>query len=277
MARDRSRHRYNSFADRVLASLSEVEREDVRAFDRWFYSTGGWRWLFVIVGVTTAIAWVASRLPWNMSFVEAAILFNLVVLMLIWAGLSAWFGYRQLPGQDLPLRRRRAAVRARGRVRRRGHRGARARASTRSRGCRTARSSATSSTAGLVFGFLYALVVALIAHLRNREYAALTAQPRGRGAPERAVAPARRVAPEAAAGAGRAALPLQHARQRAAARREARARRGEADRRPDRVPARGERRRCATIADDACGPRPSWCAPTCRSCARAWARGSTSR
>jgi LytS/YehU family sensor histidine kinase len=29
--------------------------------------------------------------------------------------------------------------------------------------------------AGLVFGFLYALVVALIAHLRNREYAALTA------------------------------------------------------------------------------------------------------
>ena len=81
--------RYDSFADRVLSTLSEVEREDVRAFDRWFYATGGWRWLFVIVGATTAFAWVASRLPWNMSFVEAAILFNLVVLMLLWAGLSA--------------------------------------------------------------------------------------------------------------------------------------------------------------------------------------------
>ena len=71
--------RYETFADRVLSSLSEIERQDVRAFDRWFYATGGWRWLFVIVGATTLFAWIASRLPWNMSFVEAAILFNLVV------------------------------------------------------------------------------------------------------------------------------------------------------------------------------------------------------
>ena len=97
--RSRLQSRYESFADRVLASLSEVERQDVQAFDRWFYATGGWRWLFVIVGVTTAFAWIASRLPWNMTFVEAAILFNLVVLMLLWAGLSAWFGYRRFQGK----------------------------------------------------------------------------------------------------------------------------------------------------------------------------------
>jgi len=165
--------RYNAFADRVLASLSEVEREDVRAFDRWFYSTGGWRWLFVIVGVTTAIAWVASRLPWNMSFIEAAILFNIVVLMLIWAGLSAWFGYRKFQGKIFrfvvigPLFALAGAFVGAGIA---GivkgvdplewlHDSAKLRHVV---------------TAGLVFGFLYALVVALIAHLRNREYAALT-------------------------------------------------------------------------------------------------------
>ena len=91
--------RYDAFAQRVLASLSEIERRDVRAFDRWFYANGGWRWLIGVVIVTTLIAWVASQLPWNMSFAEAAILFNLVVLTLIWSGLSAWFGYRRFQGR----------------------------------------------------------------------------------------------------------------------------------------------------------------------------------
>ena len=169
------RHRYDSFADRVLSTLSEVEREDVRAFDRWFYATGGWRWLFVIVGTTTAFAWVASRLPWNMSFVEAAILFNLVVLMLIWAGLSAWFGYRRFQGKIfrfvvvgplLALAGAFVGAAIAGLV----------------QGVDPLGWLADSAkfrhvvTAGLVFGFLYALVVALIAHLRNREYAALTAR-----------------------------------------------------------------------------------------------------
>ncbi len=45
--------RYDAFAQRVLASLSEIERRDVRAFDRWFYASGGWRWLVGIVAVTT--------------------------------------------------------------------------------------------------------------------------------------------------------------------------------------------------------------------------------
>jgi sensor histidine kinase YesM len=169
------RHRYDSFADRVLSTLSEVEREDVRAFDRWFYATGGWRWLFVIVGVTTAFAWVASRLPWNMTFVEAAILFNLVVLMLIWAGLSAWFGYRRFQGKIfrfvvvgplLALAGAFVGAAIAGLV----------------QGVDPLGWLADSAkfrhvvTAGLVFGFLYALVVALIANLRNREYAALTAR-----------------------------------------------------------------------------------------------------
>jgi hypothetical protein len=38
-------------------------------------------------------------LPWNMTFAEAAVLFNVVVLMLLWAGLSAWFGYRKFRGK----------------------------------------------------------------------------------------------------------------------------------------------------------------------------------
>ena len=52
--------RYEAFAERLLCSLSEIERRDVRAFDRWFYSTGGWRWLVAIVAVTTGFAWVAA-------------------------------------------------------------------------------------------------------------------------------------------------------------------------------------------------------------------------
>jgi len=171
----RLRTRYQSFADRVLATLSEIEREDVRAFDRWFYASSGWRWLFVIVGATTAFAWIASLLPWNMRFVEAAILFNLVVLMLIWAGLSAWFGYRRFQGKIfrfvvvgplLALAGAFVGAIIAGFIK--GvdpldwlHDSAKLRHVV---------------TAGLVFGFLYALVVALIAHLRNREYAALTAR-----------------------------------------------------------------------------------------------------
>ncbi|CAG0979522.1 two-component system, LytTR family, sensor histidine kinase AlgZ [Burkholderiales bacterium] len=167
--------RYDSFADRVLSSLSEIEREDVRTFDRWFYATGGWRWLFVIVGATTAFAWVAAQLPWNMTFVEAAILFNLVVLMLIWAGLSAWFGYRKFRGKIfrfivvgplLALAGAFVGAAIMGLV----------------QGVdpldwlNDSAKLRHVAIAGLVFGFLYALVVALIAHLRNREYAALTAR-----------------------------------------------------------------------------------------------------
>ena len=37
--------RYDAFAERVLSSLSEIERRDVHSFDRWLYQGGGWHWL----------------------------------------------------------------------------------------------------------------------------------------------------------------------------------------------------------------------------------------
>ncbi len=165
--------RYEAFAQRVLASLTEIERRDVRAFDRWFYAYGGWRWLIAIVGVTTLVAWVASQLPWNMSFDEAAILFNIVVLTLIWSGLSAWFGYRRFQGRIfryivaaplLALAGALVGASIAGLV----------------KGVDPFAFVQDSAklrhviTAGLVFGFLFAIVTALIAHLRNREYRALT-------------------------------------------------------------------------------------------------------
>ncbi len=166
--------RYDALAQRVLASLSEIERRDVRAFDRWFYASGGWRWLLAIVAVTTLVAWVASGLPWNMTFAEAAILFNLVVLTLLWSGLSAWFGYRRFQGRIFryivaaPLLALAGALV-----------GASIAGLVKGVDPFVFFQDSTKLrhvvTAGLVFGFLFSLVTALIAHLRNREYQALTA------------------------------------------------------------------------------------------------------
>src|SRR5665213_3814007 len=89
--------RYDAFAERLLASLTELERRDVRSFDRWFFSEG-WRWLAGLVAVTTVFAWLGAQLPWNMTFAEASVLFNVVVLLLVWSGVSAWFGFRRLKG-----------------------------------------------------------------------------------------------------------------------------------------------------------------------------------
>ena len=110
-----------------------------------------------------------------MTFAEAAILFNLVVLTLMWSGLSAWFGYRRFQGRIFRYIVAGAAARAgRARWSGRASRGW-SRASTRSCSSRTARSCGTSSPPGSSSAFLFALVTALIAHLRNREYRALTA------------------------------------------------------------------------------------------------------
>jgi Histidine kinase len=167
--------RWDAATERLLASLSEIERRDVRSFDRWFMHEG-WRWLLGLVSATTVVAWVGAQLPWNMSFSEAAILFNVVVLLLVWSGLSAWFGFRRLQGRlfrrvvvdpvlflvvgtlvavvavavfngESPLDLLKDSTRLR-----------------------------HGFTAGLVFSFVYALLVALISQLRNREYAALTAR-----------------------------------------------------------------------------------------------------
>ena len=166
--------RYEALAQRVLAPLSEIERRDVRAFDRWFYASGGWRWLLVLVAVTTLVAWVASGLPWNMTFAEAAILFNVVVLTLLWSGLSAWFGYRRFQGRIFgyivaaPLLALAGALV-----------GASIAGLVKGVDPFVFFQDSTKLrhvvTAALVFGFLFSLVTALIAHLRNREYRALTA------------------------------------------------------------------------------------------------------
>jgi signal transduction histidine kinase len=172
---DALRSRYDAFAHRVLCSLSEIEREDVRSFDRWFYAGGGWRWLLGIVALTTAVAFVASRLPWNMRFVEAAVLFNALVLTLLWSGLAAWFGYRKFSGKLfryivvgplLALLGAFVGASIAGLVK-----GVDPLAwlqdSTKVRHI---------VTAGVVFGILYTLLVTLIANLRNREYQALAAR-----------------------------------------------------------------------------------------------------
>ena len=170
--------RYRALAGCVLASLSWDEREDVRAFDHWFYRNGGWRWIFYIVGVTTAVAWGASRLSLDLSFAKTALLFNVVVLILGWACLSAWFGYRKFQGKALrstlvtlvfvPLG---AAV------------GGTVVDLANGRSPLAWFLSDTSFRSvmitALVFGLLYATVVATIASLRNREYLAKSARLEG--------------------------------------------------------------------------------------------------
>jgi sensor histidine kinase YesM len=171
---DALRHRYEAFSERVLASLSEIEREDVKSFDRWFYRGDGWKWLVGIIAATTFFAWVASQLPWNMSFLEATVLFNVVILMLLWAGLTAWFGYRKFSGKLfryivlgplLALVGAFIGAAVAGLVK-----GAEPLA-----WLQDSAKVRHVVIAGLVFGTLYSLVVALIAALRNREYKALAA------------------------------------------------------------------------------------------------------
>jgi sensor histidine kinase YesM len=166
--------RYDAFAERVLASLSEIERRDVRSFDQWLYHGGGWLWLAGTILLTTGCAWIASRLPWNMSFLEAAILFNAFVLVTLFAGLSAWFGYRKYSGKALRMVALSPLL---------ALLGAFVGASIAGviRGVNPFDWIYDSAllrhivTGALVLGFLYTLVVALIANLRNREYRALAA------------------------------------------------------------------------------------------------------
>ena len=166
--------RYDAFAERILASLSEIERREVRTFDQWLYQGGGWTWLAGTVLVTTGAAWIASRLPWNMSFLEAAVLFNAFVFVTLFAGLSAWFGYRRYSGKAFrmvvlsPLLALLGAFIG-------------ASIAGLIKGVNPfdwLHDSATLRhivTGALVLGFVYTILVALIANLRNREYRALAA------------------------------------------------------------------------------------------------------
>ncbi len=167
--------RYDAFAQRLLASLSEIERRDVQAFDDWFYRERGWRWLFAIVATTTLAAWIASMLPWNMTFVEAAVVFNTVVLSLLWTGLSAWFGYRRFHGQLFRFVLVAVAIVFIGAF----VAGSAVDVMHGNEPLSWLFNSAKLRhivTGALVFAFLYVLLFALITKLRNREYAALTAR-----------------------------------------------------------------------------------------------------
>lgn len=169
------KNRYDAFAERLLASLTELERRDVRSFDHWFFSEG-WRWLAGLVAVTTVFAWLGAQLPWNMTFGEASVLFNVVVLLLVWSGVSAWFGFRRLKGRIF----RRVVVDPVVFLVLGTLAGALAAALINGQSPLYFLQDYTrlrhGFTAGLVFSFLYALLVALISQLRNREYAALTAR-----------------------------------------------------------------------------------------------------
>jgi signal transduction histidine kinase len=168
------KHRYDAFADRALGSLSEIERRDVRAFDHWIARERGWIWFVAAVGATTFAAWVASLLPWNMSFVEAALVFNGVVLGLLWSGLSAWFGYRKVSRRTF-----RFALVAIVLALAAGVGGGTLVDLARGRDPMAFTFASAQLRhvviAAIVFGVLYSLLIALITTLRNREYAALTA------------------------------------------------------------------------------------------------------
>jgi len=166
--------RYDAFADRLLGSLSEVERRDVRAFDHWLSHERGWLWLVALVAVTTLAAWFASLLPWNMSFLEAALVFNVLVLSLLWSGLSAWFGYRKFSSRIFRFAVAAIAVALGGAL----LGGTLVDLVAGREPMAWVFDSAQLRhlvIAGLVFGVLYAIVIALITTLRNREYVALTA------------------------------------------------------------------------------------------------------
>lgn len=97
----RLNERMEQYAARKLAAMSEVERRDARAFDEWFVRERGWKWLIWICAGATLLAAAASRLPWNLQFLPAAIMFNGIAFALLWAAFVAWFGYRRLQGKLL--------------------------------------------------------------------------------------------------------------------------------------------------------------------------------
>jgi sensor histidine kinase YesM len=164
--------RYESFVRTTLSSLSEIERNDVKAFDRWFYAGRGWISIIGIIAVNLSLAAVASQLPWNMSFLEAAILINVLVFMLLWAVLTVWFGYRKFHGKLLRYIFIAPALALIGAFVGAG-------AADLIKGGNAFDWLIDNAkirhivVASMVLGFLYALFTSVIVHLRNREYAAL--------------------------------------------------------------------------------------------------------
>jgi signal transduction histidine kinase len=166
------KQRYGNISDRLLGSLSEIERRDVQAFDRWFLAGGGWAWLIVIAGVNTVLAAVAAEMPWNTSFLEAVVLINVVVFLLLWSVLAVWFGYRKFHGKVLKCVLLTPLLTVGG-----AFLGASVEAAIKGLNPFTWLIDRPQvrhiAVAALAFGFLYSLFTAIIVNLRNREYAAL--------------------------------------------------------------------------------------------------------
>jgi signal transduction histidine kinase len=170
---DHLRSRYGAFSDRVLASLSEIERRDVLAFDRWFYAGRGWLWLVWIFAANLALATIAAQLPWNMSFLQAALLINAFVFTMLWAVLTVWFGYRKFHGKLLRYVLVTPVLALLG-----GAMGVTLVNLFKGQepfAWLFDNAALRHVVIGvLIFACLYATFTAIIAHLRNREYAALT-------------------------------------------------------------------------------------------------------
>jgi signal transduction histidine kinase len=172
------RLRYAILTGCASTPQSEVERQDMQAFSRWFFRERGWRWIVYLAGATTLVAWGVSRLPLNLSFTKAALLLNVVAFMMAWACVGAWFGYRKFQGKALrstlitlifvPLG---AAV------------GGTVADFAQGRPPFAWFTNDTSFRSvvitSLAFGFLYAVTVALIANLRHRVYLEKTARLEG--------------------------------------------------------------------------------------------------
>ena len=173
MLLDYLKSRYGAFSDCVLGSLSEIERRDVLAFDRWFYAGRGWQWLIWIFLGNLVLAAVTAQLPWNMSFLQAALLINAFVFTMLWATLTVWFGYRKFHGKLLRYVLMTPILALLG-----GAVGVTLVSVFRGQeplGWLFDNAALRRVVIGvLVFAFLYATFTAIIAHLRNRDYAALT-------------------------------------------------------------------------------------------------------
>ena len=171
--------RYDAFAERLLASLSEIERRDVRAFDHWFYrerrlALAGRRWSLRhdarrVARVAAAVEHVVRRSGGPVQRRRAAA--RLVGRSPRGSAIAGSRAASSAASSSTPIvlaaarrARRRAASPGSSRARIRSTLLQRQRAAAPRRHRR--RSCSASSTRSLV---------ALIAQLRNREYAALTA------------------------------------------------------------------------------------------------------
>ena len=168
------KRRYLAISERQYGSMSQIERADIDALDRWFSERRGWRKVALLFGATTLLAWPATELLPRTSFVGMAVVLNLLMLSFVWTGLVAWFGYRKLCTQAL----RQTLLGLLGAI----VGGVAALAGfvmlgslDASKLFRVHEWDVAAVVGGSVFALLHLLLVVIIAMMRNREYRALAA------------------------------------------------------------------------------------------------------